>query len=146
MPKNDNTQTQMDLHMGKTPAIDSNYQIDDISFRMNVLAKTAAYTCLPSESGSLFTNGAATASVTFTLPAVADNSGLIYWFMNLVDSEMVISAPANTMAGHDDATSTTCTWTENSEQIGCGNMVFCDGTYWYNCVFPGLVAATVVFA
>lgn len=144
MPIYSTSQTHMGLYLGKAPEVNDNHIIDDISFRLNVITKTAAYTVLASESGSVFTTSGATGAFDFTLPAAED--GLIYWFINAIDGEMVITAPSAIMAGHNDATATTCTWTTASEQIGSANMVFSDGTYWYNSVFPGLVASTVAFA
>lgn len=144
MPIYSTVQTHMTTYFGRSPEVNDNHIIDNISFRLNMSAKTADYQVLASESGTVFTNGSATGGVNFTLPAVED--GLIYWFINTIDGAMVITAAANTMAGHNDATATTCTWTESASQIGCGNMVFSDGTYWYNSVFPGLVDSTVTFA
>ncbi len=93
MPGPATYQTQMDIHMGKMPSVDDNYQIDDIAMKFNVVAKAIAYTCLPSESGTYFTTEGATAATVFTLPAVADSEGVVLWFYVAEDFAMTITAP-----------------------------------------------------
>ena len=144
MPIPTTRQSQMDVHMGKSPAVNDSHIIDDISFRMNVVTKAAAYTVLPSQSGTLFTTSGATGGVTFTLPAAED--GLIYWFVNAVDGDMKVSAPSAIMVCYNNAAATTVSFETASEQIGSGFEIFSDGTNWYAGPFNGLATATMTVA
>ena len=144
MPTYDTVQTQMDVHMGVSPAIEaSSRQIDDISFRMNVVAKTADYTCLLRESGTMFTMVGAAADIEFTLPALTD--GVVYWFYQATDYEMLISAAAaDTMICFNDADADAIALTQADEHLGNCVMMVCDGTMWYCCLMLGAADATVV--
>ena len=142
MPKPSNRQTYMKTYMGKAPGLNSNDIIDNIAFKLNIVNKTADYTVLASETGTWFTNVGATGGVNYTLPAKAD--GLIYWFFNCVDFELMVTAEtANTIAAHNDAAGSTVAFTEASEHIGNGFMVFSDGTLWYSVPLLGAHTATM---
>ena len=142
MPSPANRQTHMKVHMGKTPGLDSNDYIDDIAFKFNVINKTADYTVLASESGSIFTNIGDANAIEYTLPAKAD--GLIYWFYICVDQEMTVTADAvNTLATFNNAAADALVFTQAGEHIGNGVMMFSDGTLWYSVVFLGAAGATV---
>jgi hypothetical protein len=95
-----------------------------------VQAKTASYTCTAADSGTLFTTTGASGAVTFTLPAVATSAGVWYEFVNTVGQNMVITAPANTMVAHNDATATSVTFSEAGFLIGASCKVTCDGALW----------------
>ena len=145
MPSPSARQSHMKVHMGKTPGLDSNDYIDDIAFKFNILNKTADYTILAKESGSIFTNVGITADIEFTLPTKAD--GLIYWFYNCVDFELkVTSDVADTMAAFNDAAADSLAFTTASEHIGNGMMVFSDGTSWFSAVLIAGAAATATVA
>ena len=130
MPLPSTRQSHMDIHMGKSPAVDDNHQIDDIAYKRNIVAKTAAYTVLPSESGTFFTTLGATAAVTFTLPAFAD--GLEYTFFNAVDQNMTVaSGTADKMMVINDIAADSVAFSSASEKIGGVVTVVSDGTYWF---------------
>ena len=143
MPSPSARQSHMKVHMGKTPGLDSNDYIDDIAFKFNILNKTADYTVLAKESGSIFTTVGCAANIEFTLPTKAD--GLIYWFYICTDYEMTITSDAvNTMATFNNAAADALVFTQASEHLGNGVMVFSDGTLWYTAVCLGGAGATVV--
>ena len=141
MPVPSTRQSHMSVHMGKSAAVDDNHQIDNLAFKMNVLAKTADYTILPSESGSIFTNRGATAAVNFTLPADAD--GLVYYFAVIADFELKVTCDtADTMVDFNDVAADSVAYTTASEHIGGGLMVFNDGTQWVVLAMPYGLGAT----
>ncbi len=90
---------------------------------------TAAYTLTRDDSGVFFVNQYTT-NTTYTLPAVADGKGCIFFFMNAnTTSTLAITSPtADTFVCNDDATATT-----NTSGADCGSwaMVTGDGTYYY---------------
>jgi hypothetical protein len=124
-------QSVMPIHKGMSPGINTANQIPSIQFTQNVVAKTASYTLLPTDSGTLFHTTGATGAVTFTLPAVATSAGLTYTFMNTVDQNMVVAAPTDTMVADGDATATSATWSTTSHKIGGACTVSCDGAKWF---------------
>ena len=135
-------QTQMNTFMGRSPGLDSNDQIDDIAFKLNVVTKVADYTVLASESGTVFINYGSTADQEYTLPTAA--SGLTYWFLNYVDFELVITAgTANTVVAYNNAAADGVSATQASEHIGCGFQVISDGTYWFVIPIFGAEDATL---
>jgi hypothetical protein len=100
---------------------------------MNVAAKTAAYTILPSDpNGSLFTNRGAVASVTFTLPAVtAVPSGTFYWFIGIAAQNMIVAAAtADTLVTRDDVAADSIAIQTANGIIGSAIKLVNDGTQW----------------
>ena len=114
--------------MGKSPAVDDNHIIDDISYMTNVVAKTADYTVLAKETGTLFTTEGATGAVTFTLPTIAD--GLSYKFINAEDVDMTVTGTANLMVAFNDAEATSVAFSTDSAKVGGWVEVVSDGTKW----------------
>ena len=146
MPLPSTRQSHMDIFHGSAPNVDDNHIIQSIAFKQNVVAKTADYTLLASDSGTVFTTGGATTQVEFTLPAVANSDGLVYWFINAKDSEMKLSAPTGTLCGFNDIAANSLAYTTASNQAGCGFMAVCDGTKWYVGCMPGQDSATITLA
>lgn len=95
-----------------------------------VQAKASSYTVTAADAGTLFTTTGASGAVTFTLPAAASNTGAWFEFYNVVDQNMIIAAPADTMVGTHDATFTSATYSTASEKIGAGCRVTSDGSKW----------------
>lgn len=95
------------------------------------VAKTANYTVLASDRGTLFTNTGASGAVTFTLPAVAP--GLVYEFLVTADQNVLITAPAAIVFSANNSASTTLAFQTSSERIG-GHLLYytnAAGTKWY---------------
>lgn len=117
---------------GRSVAIDGNGFINPLMWKARVVAKTAAYTVLANDSGTIFTNQGATASVTFTLPATADGNGLVYFFYNCEDQNMIVaSGTVDTMTALNDVAADSVALQTTSLKIGGGFMVFGDGTSWH---------------
>ena len=102
-------------------------------------ANTAAVTVYASDSGILFVNKFATAA-TYTLPAVADAKGKMFWFYNVGAAGMVIKAPSAIMVATNNAACTNATFGTANLMIGAGCMVFSDGTSYY---LMGLGTSTI---
>lgn len=103
-----------------------------------IVAKTADYTVLDADTGTLFTTTGATGAVNFTLPA-AEKVGLHYEFFNTVDQNMTVTAgTADTMVVFNDVAADSVSYSTSSEKIGGGFRVIADGTKWL--VFPYLGA------
>jgi hypothetical protein len=115
---------------GRAVAVDGNGFMTDIAFTHKVVAKTAAYTVLAADSGTIFTTRGATAAVTFTLPTTA-TTGLTYFFFNVVDLDMTVaSGTADTVVTKNDAAADSVAFSTTSLKIGGALMVVGDGTGW----------------
>lgn len=130
------------------PGLDANGFIPNIAFLFRVVAKTADYTVLGTESGTIFTTYGATAAVTFTLPAPASTtSGTWYIFYSAADVNMVVaSGTADKMVAVNDLAADSVSYATTSLIIGGGILVFCDGTLWYSMALPGQATQTVTVA
>lgn len=98
-----------------------------------IVAKTAAYTCLLSEWGTTFTNRGATASVTFTLPAVTSAvAGMWYKFYAVSNYGLVIASngSSDNIVARNDAAADSITFSTTSLMIGACVQVTWDGTGW----------------
>lgn len=98
-----------------------------------VVAKTAAYTILASEFGTIFTNRGATASVTLTLPAVTSLPTGWWCMVYVVDNDGIAVASngsSDNITAKNDATADSITMTTNSLAIGAGLLLIWDGTSW----------------
>lgn len=95
----------------------------------NVTAKTANYTVTNNESGSIFTNQAATALVVFTLPA--KESGLWYVFFSVEAQTLTVAADtADTIATFNDIAADNVSIETANQKVGSGFWVVCDATNW----------------
>ena len=95
----------------------------------NISAKTANYTVTADESGSIFTNQAATGAVFYTLPAQA--TGLWYIFANVeLQNITVVADTVDTMAALNDVAADSVAYSTANEQAGGGLLVVSDGTNW----------------
>lgn len=99
----------------------------------SISAKTAAYSVLLSDWGKTFTTRGATASVTFTLPAVTSaTAGIWYRFFNVSAYGMVIASngSSDNIVALNDAGADSITCTTTSRMIGAVVTVIWDGTGW----------------
>lgn len=88
-----------------------------------VVPKTADYTVVAADHGTLFTTAGAGAAVDFTLPAIA--VGLFFGFLNLENQNMVITTPtADDMVGLNGTQFDTLTFSTSNEKIGAYVDVF----------------------
>lgn len=129
---------------GRNPDVDNAYQFEDSEgnvFKLKaltdsgvellrngvrtqpfkrVVAKTAAYTVLESDHGTLFTTEGASGSVTFTLPATANLPvGWFVEFFQAADQGMVIAAgTADTLVVGNDLAADSIAYSTAGEMIG----------------------------
>jgi len=88
-----------------------------------------AVTVVASDSGVMFVNKYATGNTTYTLPAVADAGGKMFWFFNAqATKSLVVSAPSNTMFMGNNLVTTSAT---SSDACGESAFVICDGSSYY---------------
>jgi len=99
-------------------------------WRKAPVAKTADYTCVESDSGTIFTNEGDANAINFTLPAVT-NTGWHAWFYCMEDFDLkVTSADANLMIADDDVAATSIAFSTATEIVGNGVYVVSDGVKW----------------
>jgi hypothetical protein len=102
-------------------------------YQPTIKAKTAAYAVTAAESGCWFTNRGATASVTFTLPAVTNLPiGTRYTFYGVSAYGFAVASEGSSdnIASLNDATADSITCTTASKIIGACVTVIWDGTAW----------------
>lgn len=98
----------------------------------NELAKTANYTVLSKQRGTLFTTLGAVAAVTFTLPALSPL--LAFGFLNLADQNMIVASLAgDDMVAMNDLSADSVAFQTGGQLIGGHVFVWCNqaGTKWY---------------
>jgi len=95
-------QTMMGTFMGRAPALNQYSQIANLAWIPKVVAKTADYTVLAKDSGTIYTTEGATAAVNFTLPAASDGPW-IFDFYSAEDVAMTVTAEtADTLVCFND--------------------------------------------
>lgn len=94
-----------------------------------VVAKTADYTVLATDTNTTFTTRGAAGAVNFTLPPLA--RGLRFRFVNEVNQNMVVTGSTNIVA-LNNAGATTITFSTSSQKIGASVEIVAndDGTKW----------------
>jgi hypothetical protein len=103
------------------------------NYQRKITAKTAAYTVTAEESGTLFTNRGATASVTFTLPAVTGLPiGTHYSFYSVTNAGLAVASngSADNITTMNDLSADSITMTTDSRAIAAAVDVIWDGTRW----------------
>lgn len=125
-------QSQMPLYMGLAPGLNAQGQIENISARMNIINKTAAYTVKDYESGSVFTITGATGGVTFTLPTIASAlKGVYYYFVTTAAQTITVASdPTDKMVVDNNATADSLASSTAGHIIGASLLVVCDGSVW----------------
>ena len=143
MPLPSTRQSQMSTFLGHMPAVDSTGIIDNMAFKANVVAKTADYQVLASESGTYFTDYGCTGTIDFTLPTVA--AGLFFTFYSVAAGALKVIGDTNLVVADNDATATSVSLASANDIIGGGFRCFSDGTKWFALPF-GTELATVTIA
>lgn len=94
--------------------------------------KAVDYAVVAADTGTLFTTGGG-ATRTFTLPALAAGAGCVFWFFNLQNNNMVITAPAGKLVADGNAAGTTATYSTAAHLIGSFACVAMNaaGTFYY---------------
>ena len=138
-------QTQMNVHEGLKAGLGANGQIPLMQWYPRIVAKTAAYTVLASESGSIFTTTAAGGSVTFTLPAISTGPWIYRFLCGAAQTTVVAAETLDTAVGFNDLDLDSVSFAQASEKIGGEILAICDGTTLF--LLPRLASAaqTVTF-
>src|SRR6202011_4624362 len=97
----------------------------------SVVSKTADYTVLAADSGKMFDNTGAAGSVNFTLPAVAASKGFTITIFGVVDQPIVVTAPAGTLVGPNNAGRASYTSAGAGNRIGQAIYAYCNGAKWF---------------
>ena len=99
----------------------------------NIAAKVASYSIKAADIGVTFTNRAATAAITFTLPPTGDLPSGWWCDFHVVDADGIVIASLgsadNIIAGNDTGADS-ITITTASLTIGAYGRVLWDGTSW----------------
>jgi hypothetical protein len=96
-------------------------------------AKTADYTVVAADAGTLFTTTGAAGAIIFTLPALAAGRGP-FGFLNVVDQNMTVaSAEGDNIVALHDASADSVAFSTASQKIGGHVLVWANaaGTKWY---------------
>lgn len=97
---------------------------------LRVQTKTADYTVLDTDSGTIFTTYGDTGAIVFTLPAIP-RKGAFYLFFQSTNQNMTInSAAANGIIGFNDLDADGVTAVTGSGLVGALFIVFGDGNIW----------------
>ena len=130
---------------GHTYAVDNDGCIQNLSGKKRTVTKTAAYTVLPADSGTLFDNTGAVGSVTFTLPTAALGSGCEYWFMGAVAAQDIVVAATTSgeLVGYNDLTNDSITL---ASLPGTAVHVWSNGTKWLSGVALSKIDITITVA
>ena len=99
---------------------------------INADAAGQAVTVTPDDSGLIFINREDAGTVTYTLPATASCKGKWFWFINMADVDMNITAgTADTLVCQNNAAADSIVFSTATELIGAAILVVGDGTYMY---------------
>jgi hypothetical protein len=128
---------------GIEPGLNAVGQITDFAYKVPVkqIAGTA-YTCLHEQSGMHFSTTTAATSCNFTLPAVAANTGVEYWFSPgaCTSGVLTITAPSGTLCCQGNIAGASVV-TTTLKSIGINVHVFCDGAKWMVSADTGKIIA-----
>lgn len=117
--------TQMSTRFVFDDKIHSDVKLNDV-----VTIKTADYTVLEADNGTLFTNRGAGGAVVFTLPATA-KKGLRYRFYVVADQSVTVTCgTADTGVAFNDAAVDSVAFSTASKKVGASLEVIGDGTSW----------------
>jgi hypothetical protein len=118
----------MPQYKGASPMIDANNIAANFAWYPRIVAKTAAYTVTPQESGTIFTTTGATQAINFTLPAISTGPWVFYFIAGAAQNLTVTAETADTMVTFNDLQADSIALSTSGEIIGGGFMAFCDGT------------------
>lgn len=113
---------------------DSTNHVSFLGHNVHEVAKTANYTVVATDNGTLFTNTGATGAVTFTLPAVATSEGMSFEFLVTANQNVsVASAEGTNVVWLNAANKSSLTFSTANQLIG-GHLMFtanAAGSAWY---------------
>lgn len=120
-----------DLLVARTNALVEKFVVDKDGiiqrFGLRTQNKTANYTVVSADSGTVFTNTGDTDAIVYTLPTPA--AGLFFIFANTVNQNLTVqAATANTLITFNDTTADSVAFSTTNEKTGGILLVVCDGT------------------
>lgn len=99
---------------------------------INADAAGQAVTVTADDAGLLFINREDAGTVTYTLPTTSLCKGKWFWFINMADVDMTITAgTVDTLVCKNNAAADSVTFTTATELIGAAVLVVGDGSYMY---------------
>lgn len=128
MPASRTAQTQMNQWKAQAGGVDTDGKLGNLSWYPRIVAKTAAYTVLATETGTFFTTTAATQTITFTLPTIASGPWIFFFIAGAAQTLTVTAETADTMVTFNDLTADSLSLSTSGEIIGGGLCAFTDGT------------------
>lgn len=95
-----------------------------------IQVKTANYTIVAADNGSIFTTRGATGAVNFTLPTLA--AGYAFLFINEADQNLTVTMADETAVALNDLTADSVVFSTMSEKIGSSVAVYSndDASKW----------------
>lgn len=111
--------------------ISSLLRLTGARLKLRVQTKTADYSVLNTDTGTIFTTYGDGDAINFTLP-VHPEEGLCYLFVSAVDYAMTITAgTADTLITHHDTGADSVDFDQTDNMIGQAVLVLADGTKYY---------------
>lgn len=129
MPRNSYEQIHSPVTMGANNA----YGADTGVHLYRCVSKTASYTILESELGTIFDNTGATAAINLTLPPVTNLPSGWWCGVYVADNDgiaLLSNGSSDNIIAKNDAAADSITMTTNSLAIGCSVVVIWNGTKW----------------
>lgn len=143
MPRNAYEQIHSPVVGGSNNA----YGTDSGVHLYRIQAKTASYTILENEIGTIFTNTGATAAINLTLPAITNLPTGWWCVVYVTDNDgiaLLSNGSSDDIIAKNDAAADSITMTTNSLAIGCSVLVVFNGTKWMT--FQGASGGTYTVA
>jgi|SaaInl7_150m_RNA_FD_contig_21_362027_length_868_multi_8_in_0_out_0_2 hypothetical protein len=129
MPTPSTQQRYMDVHEGKSPAVDGDLILRNMIWSPKFVTSVVDLTLDAKDTGTWYMNTAATeASIVYTLPAISTGPW-IFFFVAVADVTLsVAAATADTLLAFNDAEADSIAFSTSSEKRGGIIMAYCDGT------------------
>lgn len=109
--------------------LDLNNAATGPQIKIRIQNKTADYTVVPQDSGTVFHNVGDTGAIVYTLPAPL--LGLFFIFISGVDQSMTVNAAtADTMITYNDVDADGVAFSTSSQKAGACLLVVGTGAYW----------------
>jgi hypothetical protein len=118
----------MNLWKDQAPGVDANGVVANLAWYPRIVAKTADYTVLRTESGTFFTTTGVTAAINFTLPAITTGPWIFFFVAGAAQNMTVTAGTADTMVTFNDLAADSVVFSTSGEIIGGGLCAFTDGT------------------
>ena len=108
----------------------------------SIVDKSASYSVVAADAGTVFTNNGATGTVTFTLPNPAQ--GLRFEFYAQADQNLIVAAPTGKLVYYNNAAGTSIGFTTAGKRVGGCLVLMADSAGAKYLVKPSLADAAQV--